>query len=159
MRFTATLLPLHQVGGAIPDDKYALIVIHSLAHASMIRLHAPFMHDDGVSREKCIRAARSLIHITKLVVDTDFEFLDPIIGVRVFAARLVFVRCSRSFFKSCWSSAAKVVGDELSRLQSSWPDPLNTMEIRGDLESLLYAMTKLSARFPLVGSYLLICPA
>ena len=47
MRFTTTLLPLHQVGGAIPDDKYALIVIHSLAHASMIRLHAPFMHDDG----------------------------------------------------------------------------------------------------------------
>lgn len=84
MRFTTTLLPLHQVGGAIPDDKYALIVIHSLAHASMIRLHAPFMHDDGVSREKCIRAARSLIHVTKLIADTDFEFLDPIIGVCIF---------------------------------------------------------------------------
>lgn len=44
--------------------------------------------------------------------------------------------------------------NELARLQSSWPDPLNTMEIRGDLESLLYAMTKLGSRFPLVGSYL-----
>lgn len=85
MRFTTTLLPLHQVGGAIPDDKYALIVIHSLAHASMIRLHAPFMRDDGVSREKSLRAARSLIHVTKLVTDADFEFLDPVIGVRLFA--------------------------------------------------------------------------
>lgn len=131
MRFTTTLLPLHQVGGAIPDDKYALIVIHSLAHASMIRLHASFMHDDGVSREKCIRAARSLIHVTKLITDTDFEFLDPIIG-------------------SCWASASNVLESELARLQSSWPDPLNTMEIRGDLESLLYAMTKLGARFPLI---------
>lgn len=84
MRFTTTLLPLHQVGGAIPDDKYALIVIHSLAHASMIRLHAPFMRDDGVSREKSLRAARSLIHVTKLVTDADFEFLDPVIGVRLF---------------------------------------------------------------------------
>ena len=82
VRFTTTLLPLHQVGGAIPEDKYALIVIHSLAHASMIRLHAPFMHDDGVSREKCLRAARSLIHVTKLITDADFEFLDPVIGVR-----------------------------------------------------------------------------
>lgn len=81
MRFTTTLLPLHQVGGAIPEDKYALIVIHSLAHASMIRLHAPFMRDDGVSREKAIRAARSLIHVTKLITDADFEFLDPVIGV------------------------------------------------------------------------------
>ena len=82
VRFTTTLLPLHQVGGAIPEDKYALIVIHSLAHASMIRLHAPFMHDDGVSREKCLRAARSMIHVTKLITDADFEFLDPVIGVR-----------------------------------------------------------------------------
>ncbi|TBU37271.1 hypothetical protein BD309DRAFT_876749 [Dichomitus squalens] len=131
VRFATTLLPLHQVGGAIPEDKYALIVIHSLAHASMIRLHAPFMRDDGVSREKCLRAARSLIHVTKLITDTDFEFLDPVIG-------------------SCWASAAKVLENELTRLQTSWPDPLNTMEVRGDLESLLYVMTKLGAKFPLV---------
>ncbi|KAH9940358.1 uncharacterized protein BXZ73DRAFT_98800 [Epithele typhae] len=131
IRFTATLLPLHQVGGAIPEDKYALVAIHSLAHASMIRLHAPFMRDDGVSREKCLRAARSLIHITKLITDSDFDFLDPIMG-------------------SCWSSAAKVLESELSRLQSSWPDPLNTMEVRTDLEALLYVMTKLGARLPIV---------
>ncbi len=81
MRFTTTLVPLHQVGGAMPDDKYALIVIHSLAHASMIRLHAPFMLDDTGSRDKCLRAARSLIHVTKLITDADFEFLDPVVGV------------------------------------------------------------------------------
>ncbi|KAH9859019.1 hypothetical protein C2E23DRAFT_30043 [Lenzites betulinus] len=131
VRFATTLLPLHQVGGAIPDDKYALIVIHSLAHASMIRLHAPFMRDDGVSRDKSIRAARSLIHVTKLVTDSDVEFLDPVIGL-------------------CWASAATVLESELTRLQSSWPDPLNTMEVRGDLEALLFVMSKLGAKFPLV---------
>ncbi|OSD04103.1 hypothetical protein PYCCODRAFT_1466534 [Trametes coccinea BRFM310] len=131
IRFTTTLLPLHQVGGAIPDDKYALIVIHSLAHASMIRLHTPFMRDDAVSREKALRAARSMIHVTKLITDADFEFLDPVIG-------------------PCWASAAKVFETELTRLQTSWPDPLNTMEVRGDLETLLYVMTKLGAKFPLV---------
>ena len=91
VRFTTTLLPLHQVGGAIPDDKFALVVIHSLAHASMIRLHAPFMRDDGVSRDKCIRAARSLIHVTKLITDADFDFLDPINGVRPSKKRALHV--------------------------------------------------------------------
>ncbi len=156
MRFTTTLLPLHQVGGAIPDDKYALIVIHSLAHASMIRLHAPFMRDDGVSLEKCLRSARSLIHVTKLITDSDFEFLDPVIGVSScldipFHSGTNAHRCL-NLSQSCWASAAKVLESELTRLQSSWPDPLNTMEVRGDLESLLYVMTKLGARFPLVGS-------
>ncbi|KAI0769392.1 hypothetical protein BD413DRAFT_83223 [Trametes elegans] len=131
MRFITTLLPLHQVGGAIPEDKYALIVIHSLAHASMIRLHAPFMRDDGVSREKSLRAARSLIHVTKLITAADFEFLDPVIG-------------------PCWATAAKVLETELERLQSSWPDPLNTMEVRSDLQGLLFVMTKLGAKFPLL---------
>ncbi|KAI8992943.1 hypothetical protein BD414DRAFT_290709 [Trametes punicea] len=131
IRFTTTLLPLHQVGGAIPEDKYALIVIHSLAHAAMIRLHAPFMRDDAVSRDKALHAARALIHVTKLIADGDFEFLDPVIG-------------------PCWASAARVLENELTRLQSSWPDPLNTMEVRGDLEALLYVMTKLGAKFPLV---------
>lgn len=53
--------------------------------------------------------------------------------------------------QSCWASAAKVLENELTRLQSSWPDPLNTMEVRADLESLLFVMTKLGAKFPLVG--------
>ena len=84
VRFTTTLLPLHQVGGAIPDDKFALLAIHSLAHAAMIALHAPFMRDDAVSRDKCLRAARAVIHVTKLIADADVDFLDPVIGVRVF---------------------------------------------------------------------------
>ncbi|KAI0948956.1 hypothetical protein AcW1_008687 [Taiwanofungus camphoratus] len=81
-RFTSTLLPLHQLGAAVPEDKFTLIVIHSLAHASMIRLHLPFMEGDSISREKCLRAARSSILVTKHIADIDFEFLDPLVGVR-----------------------------------------------------------------------------
>ncbi|OBZ70760.1 hypothetical protein A0H81_09288 [Grifola frondosa] len=102
----------------------------NLAHASMIRLHAPFMRDDPVSREKCLRAARSLILVTKHITELDFAFLDPLIG-------------------PCWVSAAKVLEFELVRLQTAWP-PLNSMEVRGELEALLYVMTKLSIRFPLL---------
>lgn len=37
------------------------------------------------------------------------------------------------------------------RLQTSWP-PVNVLETQGELGSLVYAMTQLSARFPLLGA-------
>lgn len=130
-RFTTTLLPLHQVGAAIPDDKFALIVIHSLAHAAMICLHSPFMQDNNISRQKCVRSARSVIMVTKHIAEADFDYLDPILG-------------------PCWLSAAKVLELEVVRLQASWP-PVNALETQGELGSLVYAMTQLSSRFPLLG--------
>ena len=83
-RFITTLLPLHQVGAAIPDDKFALIVIHTLAHAALISLHFPFMRDNNVSRQKCLRSARSVILVIKHIAEADFDYLDPILGVRLF---------------------------------------------------------------------------
>ncbi|KZT71672.1 hypothetical protein DAEQUDRAFT_763532 [Daedalea quercina L-15889] len=129
-RFASTLLPLHQLGAALPEDKYTLIMVHSLAHAAMIRLHFPFMESDGLARDKCLRSARGMILVSKHIADMDFEFLDPLIG-------------------PCWSSAAKVLESELVRLQSSWP-PMNALEVQAELGAVLFVMTKLSARFPLL---------
>ncbi|CCM03882.1 uncharacterized protein FIBRA_06033 [Fibroporia radiculosa] len=129
-RFASTLLPLHQLAAATPEDKFTLIVIHCLAHASMIRLHFPFMESDTVSRDKCLRAARSLVLVSKHINDVDFDFLDPLVG-------------------PCWSSAAKVLESELVRLQTSWP-PLNSMEVCGELGALVLAMSRLSTKFPLL---------
>ncbi|TCD61377.1 hypothetical protein EIP91_008531 [Steccherinum ochraceum] len=129
-RFTTTLLPLHQLGATLPDDKYTLILIHSLAHASMIRLHEPFL-DDGVSREVALRAARAVTVVAKHVGEADFGYLDPLIG-------------------HTWVCAARVLISELAQLQTTWP-PANTADIRGELGTLLYSMTKLAVRFPLLG--------
>ncbi|GBE80506.1 hypothetical protein SCP_0302210 [Sparassis crispa] len=130
-RFTATLLPLHQLSAAVPEEKFTLIVVHSLAHAAMIHLHAPFVERDPISREKCARAARAMMLVTKHIAELDFDFLEPIVG-------------------PCWLSGAKVLESELIRLQASWPPP-NMMEIRGELGGFLFVLTKLSARFPLLG--------
>lgn len=51
----------------------------------------------------------------------------------------------------CWLSAAKVLELEVVRLQTSWP-PVNVLETQGELGSLVYAMTQLSSRFPLLGA-------
>lgn len=69
----------------MPDDKYSLILIHSLAHSSMIRLHEPFL-DDQVSREVALRAARSVTVVAKHIADGDFDYLDPLIGVSTFVS-------------------------------------------------------------------------
>lgn len=66
----------------MPEDKFTLLVVHSLAHASMIQLYLPFLQNDDASLEKCLRAAHSLSLVTKHIADLDFDFLDPVVGVR-----------------------------------------------------------------------------
>lgn len=76
----------------MPDDKYTLYMIHSLTHTAMIRLHQPFITDDQVSREKSLRAARSVTLVTKHISDADFDYLDPLMGVSSFSINLCFAR-------------------------------------------------------------------
>ena len=84
-RFTTTLLPLHQLQATMLDDKYSWYTIHSLAHTAMIRLHQPFIQDDQHSRDMSIRAARAVTVVTKHIADADYDYLDPVIGVRASA--------------------------------------------------------------------------
>lgn len=81
--FISTLVPVHQLGATVPDDKQAYITIHTLAHVAIIHLYSPFGHEDPVAYEKCLQAARCCVSITKHVAEADYEFLDPILGVRV----------------------------------------------------------------------------
>ncbi|KAI0694279.1 hypothetical protein BC835DRAFT_1415426 [Cytidiella melzeri] len=130
-RFLTTLLPLHQVATTMPDDKYTLFMIHTLAHAAMIHLHQPFIADDPLSREKSLRAARSVALVTKHLMDLDFDYLDPLIG-------------------HCWMSAARVFAFELAQMRTAWP-PVNTSDLRTELGTVLFALNKLGVRYPLHG--------
>lgn len=49
----------------------------------MIHLYYPFGAEDPVSYEKCLQAARFCVSIIKHIADSDYEFLDPIIGVSI----------------------------------------------------------------------------
>ena len=62
----------------------------------------------------------------------------------------------------CWISAARVLVVALAQMQLQlqnqpqalpWTVPLNTAEVRGELATLLFALTKLSSRFPLFGQH------
>lgn len=83
-RFIPTLIPVHQLDATVPEQKHAYIATHTLAHAAMINLYYPFGAEDPVSHGKCLRAARFCVSIIKHIADSDYEFLDPIIGVSVF---------------------------------------------------------------------------
>ena len=94
--FLSTLVNLEQLDAVSAEDKCSLLITHTLAHTSMIQLHRSSSSDDAVSFEKCARAARSCILIIKQLVDQDFTFLDPIIGVR-FIIILMFLPLTASF--------------------------------------------------------------
>ncbi|KAL4253303.1 Zn(2)-C6 fungal-type domain-containing protein [Abortiporus biennis] len=130
-RFTTTLLPLHQLAATLPDEKTSLLLIHSLAHASMIHLHQPFLEDQG-SRETAVRAARSLAVVAKHISDTDYDYLDPFIG-------------------HCWVLGSEILASEIAQLQAAWSPHPASSELRVELNTLLFSLTKVAAKFPLFG--------
>ncbi|KAG1725281.1 uncharacterized protein EDB91DRAFT_96957 [Suillus paluster] len=130
-RFIPTLIPVHQLDATVPDEKHAYVATHTLAHAAMIHLYYPFGAEDPVSYEKCLRAARCVVSIVKHIADSDYEFLDPIIG-------------------PCWTCAVDTLIRELNIIESSWP-LVSSSDIRNEIGTMLYAMNNLSARFPLLG--------
>jgi hypothetical protein len=102
--FLSTLVNLEQLDAVSAEDKFSLLVTHTLAHTSMIQLHRSFASDDAVSFEKCARAARSCILIIKQMADQDFAFLDPIIGVSfVYLPKFFFnVSSPEALLVDCW---------------------------------------------------------
>ncbi|TFK54579.1 hypothetical protein OE88DRAFT_1655324 [Heliocybe sulcata] len=130
-RFLTTLIPVQQLDGTIPDEKHALVVIHTLAHAATIHLQYRFAQDDPVSHSKCLRAASAIVTVIKHISEADFEFLDPILG-------------------PCWMAAANALSSEKTRIETSWP--LQTsVEVCNDISLIQYAMSSLGTRFPLLG--------
>ena len=81
-RFVPTLIPVQQLDATTPQVKHAFLTNHTLAHAAIIHLYYPFGTEDPASYEKCLRAARSIVTVIKHLSEVDFDFLDPIIGVR-----------------------------------------------------------------------------
>lgn len=60
-----------------------LVAVHTLAHVSIIQLHHPFAQKNPASHSKCLRAAETVVHIIRRTPEMEFQFLDPIIGVRI----------------------------------------------------------------------------
>jgi len=132
--FLSTLVNLEQLDAVSAEDKFSLLITHTLAHTSMIQLHRSSASDDVVSFEKCARAARSCIIIIKQLTDQDFVFLDPIIG-------------------PCWSIVGDFLIQEMDSMESTWPF-ISTDDVQNDLYAVFYALTCLSPRFPLVAPYI-----
>ncbi|KAJ7233912.1 hypothetical protein C8J57DRAFT_1249569 [Mycena rebaudengoi] len=129
--FMSTLPPVQQLGIASAEDRPILIATHTLAHAAMIHLYQPFASDDPLSYDKCSQAARACGEVITQIIDSDFAFLDPILG-------------------PCWTSAAETLIREVNAMSSSWP-PINTASVRHELGTIIYAMTSLGSKFPILG--------
>ncbi|KAF9478626.1 hypothetical protein BDN70DRAFT_808426 [Pholiota conissans] len=128
--FLSTLLPINQLDTILHAERHSMIMAHTLAHTATIYLHRSFALDDPMSFEKSSQAARACVSLIKQISDRDFAFLEPMIG-------------------PCWWSTADIIVRDLDALEASWP-LADHSELRNDLGVLLYAMTSLSTRFPIV---------
>jgi hypothetical protein len=128
-RFIPTLIPVHQLDTTLPGDKYILIAAHTLAHTALVHLYRRFARDDPICYEKSLRSARAVVGIIEQLVESDYGFLDPILG-------------------PCWTCVAETLIQELDSIESTWP-LLNSADVRSELTAMLYAMTSLGVRFPI----------
>lgn len=93
-QFVPSMIPIHQLDAASPEDKPAIIVAHTLAQATMIHLYRRFAQSDGVSYAKCLRAAHACVAIIKHLSEADFTLLEPIISVSEISHLIFFPRRS-----------------------------------------------------------------
>ncbi|KAG6336646.1 hypothetical protein ID866_2453 [Astraeus odoratus] len=126
-RFVSSQIPIHQLDVAMPEDRQACITAYTLANVAMIQLNYPLGNNDPTAYEKCLRAARGCVSIAKFIVDTDYDFLDPILG-------------------ACWSYVLDTLIRELYTIESSWP-LVSSADVRHEIGTMLYAMTNLGKRF------------
>lgn len=126
-RFILTLTPLHQLDAVLPEDRHVLITTHVLAHTAIVHLYRKFAVEDPLCYEICLREARACVDIIRLLKDSDFALLDPILG-------------------PCWSCVSDILIRELDSIETSWP--MLGGDLQNELSILLYALTNLSARFP-----------
>ena len=58
----------------VPDDKYTLVSVHSLANAAMIHLYNRLGQDDPTLYDKSLGAAHACVHVIKYISNHDFNF-------------------------------------------------------------------------------------
>lgn len=154
-QFVATLVPLDQLDAVTLEDKHTLLAAHTLAHTALIQLYRPFAQDDPMTFDKSSQAARACVSVIEHITDQDFGLVDPIIGVCLFTTR--GHHCWLLIFpKPCWTCAADTLFAELETMEHSWP--LIDTDVRNQITTILYAMTALSPRMPIVGEWPFLWP-
>ncbi|KAG6813286.1 hypothetical protein H0H92_012441 [Tricholoma furcatifolium] len=128
-QFITTLMPLDQLDAISVEHKHTLLVAHTLAHTASVQLYRPQAHDNPIMFDKCSQSARACVAVIKHISNRDYNYLDPIIG-------------------PCWSYAADTLIMELETQENTWT-VLET-DVRAQISTLLYAMTTLAPRLPIV---------
>lgn len=151
-QFKPTLLPLFQVNGLPVEEKTVLVASHVLVQAAVIQLYQRLSRDDPICYDRCLGASREIVSILKHVSDTDYDYLDPIIGVCAFSLLLKFMSFSNALYdQPCCCSAAEILVYELDSIEVSWP-LLSTTDVRNDIGVLLYALSNFDIKSGWIGS-------
>lgn len=133
-QFKPTLLPMFQVNGLPVEEKTVLVATHVLLQAAIIQLYQRLSRDDPMCYDRCLSASREIVGVLKHISDTDYDYLDPIIG-------------------PCCCSAAEILVYELDSIEVSWP-LLSTTDVRNDIGIILYALSNFDIKSGWIASTL-----
>ena len=106
--------------------------MHALLHAATIQLHAPFAFKDAASQQKSAAVAVVATAMIHDLDDTDYTFLDPIMG-------------------TCWTSVAEALVRELVMMRSASALEHQVHALGRQLDVIIYAMNRLGVTVPLAG--------
>ena len=130
--FIGSQLPPMDVLEPNSRDFGAALLTHTLAYASSIQLHSPFVDRDPRSMTKSVAAAEASVGLLRRAKDADY--LPPIMGV-------------------LWGNVGRVLAKEASRLRRSLRGGNREGELLRDLDKLMDVMSAFVGGSPLIREY------
>jgi len=124
-------LPEHRIVERSEVDRfYDLVLAQSMLGAGMVLLHHSFAESQPVSMGKCQAWARKILQVAQFIDETQYNKLSPVIAI-------------------CWAVAADVFLQELGTGDGT--DPVRTIHIEEELNTILRALKFLGITFPIAG--------
>lgn len=80
--FRGSLFPMCGSGSGAAPITQMLFVTHIFVHAASLQLHVPHTSTSHVSHSKCLSAAGSVVELLSDACLVDWEYADPVVGVR-----------------------------------------------------------------------------
>lgn len=87
-KYQRYLIPMDQLQRNQPYETRCRLVAYTLGHVATIQLHSRFASRNTTSNQKCLAAASSVVRVLDTADLTGVLFLNPIMGVSVYASRV-----------------------------------------------------------------------
>lgn len=95
-------------------SRSTVLLVHSIAHASMIRLHAPFLTRNPSSRGRVVTSTRAIVRTLQTLDVANIGFIDAIMGVNIITSSAIPLFMSHILSQIIWAMVSQVLIHEIA---------------------------------------------